>query len=206
MDISAFEKRYKSRAPALDGCRGYYAVLVPLVDVAGEPNLLFEVRAADLRRQPGEVCFPGGRVEAGESDVECALRETREELSIPESEIRVLGRLDFLYHQTGTIIYPVLAEISQKGFSLLRESPDEVAETFLVPFSRFVEEPPLLYRYSLVPDVPKDFPYDLIGFDRPYAWKGGCAEVPIYRCGSHPVWGLTGRMVMGLVREMGRDE
>ena len=205
MDISSFEKHYKNRIPNLAGCHGLYAVLVPLVDVGGEPNLLFEVRASALRRQPGEVCFPGGKVEPGEDSVSCALRETCEELDIPSKEIRVLGQLDFLYHHTGTIIYPILGAVSKKGFSMLQESPSEVAETFLVPFSYFVSNPPLLYHYALVPDVPKDFPYNLIGFDRPYAWKGGRADVPIYSCGNHAVWGLTGRIVMGLVEELGKN-
>ena len=52
------------------------------------PHLLFEVRADTLDRQPGEVCFPGGHMESGETPAACALRETEEELSIPSAAIR----------------------------------------------------------------------------------------------------------------------
>ena len=65
---------------------GQYSVLVPLVEREGGLSLLYEVRAGSLRRQPGEVCFPGGRLEGAESPEECALRETWEELGIPRAE------------------------------------------------------------------------------------------------------------------------
>lgn len=58
-------------------------MLVPLVERPEGLCLLYEVRADTLGRQPGEVCFPGGRIEGVESPEECALRETEEELSIP---------------------------------------------------------------------------------------------------------------------------
>ena len=93
--LDALRRRYGSHTPGLMGARHNYAVLCPLIEMTDGLHFLFEVRAAGLR-QAGEVCFPGGRMEPGESDVNCALRETEEELSIPRSEITVLGRSDFL--------------------------------------------------------------------------------------------------------------
>ena len=85
-----------------------YAVLVPLVERDGELYVLYEVRAAKMRRQPGEVCFPGGRIEGAETPEQCALRETQEELGIPSSAIQILGRLDFIAHRANFIMYPIL--------------------------------------------------------------------------------------------------
>ena len=78
----ALRRRYAGRAPGLLGAERACAVLCPLVETPEGPSLLYEVRAASLR-QGGEVCFPGGWMEAGEGPVQCALRETWEELSIP---------------------------------------------------------------------------------------------------------------------------
>ena len=83
MTIREFEERWRGHAPRPQGVRKEYAVLVPLVERAGEACLIFEVRAETLGRQPGEVCFPGGHMEPEEEPAGCALRETEEELGIP---------------------------------------------------------------------------------------------------------------------------
>ena len=86
--LEALYRRYESYTPGLLGLRRNYAVLCPFVERNGEPHVLLEVRAKELR-QGGEVCFPGGAMEAGETAAECALRETEEELGIPHE--RILG-------------------------------------------------------------------------------------------------------------------
>jgi len=109
----------------LDGRRSY-AVLVPLVEREDGIHVLYEVRALTLRRQPGEVCFPGGHIEAGETPEQCALRETFEELGIPEGEVQVLGRLDFIAHRANFIMYPVLGLISGATADRMRLCEAEV--------------------------------------------------------------------------------
>ena len=114
MRIKEFDKRFAGHVPKLQGSASSYAVLVPLVFRNGEAHLLFEVRSDSLGRQPGEVCFPGGRMEQGETPVQAALRETTEELSIPAEAMRPIAELDFLYHQSSSLIYPILGEIKDK--------------------------------------------------------------------------------------------
>ena len=100
-DLEHLRRRYADHVPGLLGARHSYAVLCPLVERPDGLHLLFEVRSAALHRQPGEVCFPGGRMEAGETPEQCALRETEEELAIPRQEVEVLGRPDFICNQAG---------------------------------------------------------------------------------------------------------
>ena len=66
------------------------AILLPLVTVDGRDALLFEVRSKRLEMQPGEICFPGGRIESGETPERAALRELWEELRIPSWQVTLL--------------------------------------------------------------------------------------------------------------------
>jgi 8-oxo-dGTP pyrophosphatase MutT (NUDIX family) len=71
------------------------AVLVPVLERDGEICFLFTKRPQELRRHGGQVCFPGGRIDATDADdLAAALRETEEEIGLPPGRVEVLGRLD----------------------------------------------------------------------------------------------------------------
>ena len=133
MDWEKIGIELQNREPGLMDASGRYAVLVPLIERDGELYVLYEVRAATMRRQPGEVCFPGGHIEPGETPETCALRETWEELGIPEESVKVLGRLDFIAHRANFIMYPILGMVEAGALERMNPNPDEVGETFLVP-------------------------------------------------------------------------
>ena len=198
----------EGRTPGLMDATGRYAVLVPLVKREDGWYLLYEVRARSMRRQPGEVCFPGGRMEGAESPEACALRETEEELSIPPSAVRILGRLDFIAHRANFIMYPILALVDAQAVEHMTLNPGEVDETFLVPVRHLLETEPLEYSYQLIPQPGEGFPYELIGIPRDYRWQLGGENVPVYPWEGHAIWGLTGRItrhLAALLREMGRE-
>ena len=157
MEIRDFYHTYHDHQPRLLNARGEFAVLVPLVETAQGLSLLYEVRSGGIR-QPHEVCFPGGRMEAGETPTACALRETEEELGIPASAIQVIAPLDFLYLRSDALMHPVLAGVAPSALTQMQPSPDEVADTFLVPVQWLREHPPTLYRYPLRPMIGEDFP------------------------------------------------
>lgn len=183
----------------LDGKRSY-AVLVPLVERADGLYVLYEVRAMTLRRQPGEVCFPGGHIESGETPEQCAVRETFEELGIPEQDIQVLGRLDFIAHRANFIMYPILAVISGETVNHMRPNPAEVGETFEVPLSHLLETDPIEYDYELIPSPARNFPYELLNIPKDYKWQTGSENVPVYPWQGRVIWGLTGRITRHLVQ------
>ena len=76
-ELETLRRRFGGHTPTLLGERHRYAVLCPLVEREDGLHFLYEVRARSLS-QGGEVCFPGGRMEIGESPEECALRETED--------------------------------------------------------------------------------------------------------------------------------
>ena len=196
------------RQPDLMDKRGEFSVLVPLVEGEEGLSLLYEVRARTLRSQPGEICFPGGRMEAGETPEECALRETWEELAIPPRAVHILGRLDFIAHRAGFLMHAVAAKIDREAVEHMRPSPAEVAETFFVPLDFFLKNPPLDLSYDLVPNPGTDFPYEQAGIPRDYAWRLGRETVPVYRWRDRVIWGLTGRItrnLLGYIRRLPRE-
>ena len=108
------------------------AVLVPLVRENGRLGVLFEVRSAALSWQPGDICFPGGKIELDDPDpLSAALRETQEELQVPAADIEVIGPLNYMVSPIGVMLYPFAAYI--RDISLIQPKKEEVAEIFIAP-------------------------------------------------------------------------
>ena len=198
--LKLLQEKVPAHVPGLLDGRRSYAVLVPLVEREDGIRVLYEVRAMTLRRQPGEVCFPGGHIEVGETPEQCALRETEEELGIPMDKIRVLGRLDFIAHRANFIMYPILALIDGETADRMNICEAEVGETFEVPLSHLLTTEPIEYDYELIPTPARNFPYEILNIPRDYKWQIGSENVPVYPWQGHAIWGLTGRITRHLVR------
>lgn len=200
-ELDHLRRRFAAHEPDLLGARYRCAVLCPLVERPDGLHLIYEVRANGVS-QPGEVCFPGGRMEPGETIVQCALRETNEELAIPPEEISLLGTPDFICNQSGFLLRPVLGVVSAAGFDAMSPSPDEVAEVFTVPLSFFRGTPPQAWAYDLLPQVSENFPYEAVGIPRNYRWNRGRVDIPIWYWQGHAIWGMTARLTLDLIRDL----
>ena len=88
-------EKIKTHAATLVGIRHckQFAVCIPLLETNEGYGLLFEVRSAKIDRQPGDICFPGGMLEPGETAAKAAVRETCEELLVEESSLELLGKM-----------------------------------------------------------------------------------------------------------------
>ncbi len=114
------------------------AVLVPLVDREDGMTVLLTQRTDHLNDHAGQISFPGGRLESADRDPEAgALRETEEELGIPDTSIELIGRLDTYITRTGFEVVPVVGLLAPP-FPL---EPDrfEVADVFEVPLGHLLE-------------------------------------------------------------------
>ncbi len=114
------------------------AVLVPVVNRSAGPTLMFTQRTSHLHDHAGQISFPGGRVEATDSDREAtALREAEEETGLERSRIEILGRLPEYDIMTGFRVTPVVGWV-EPPFEL-RPDPFEVEKVFEVPLEFFLD-------------------------------------------------------------------
>ena len=201
--IKDIELKLKERAPGVIGDHKFFSVIIPLVERAEELEMLFEVRASHLNTQPGDVCFPGGHMEEGETPLECALREMEEELGISSEDVEILGQFDTLYGFSGYTLYTFVAKISLQAFESMRKNSDEVEEVFAVPVSFFLNEEPIVYSLDVVSDT-EDFPFEEVGIPRRYNWRKGKNVLPIYHYHTRVIWGMTARIVHWFTKEIVR--
>ncbi|KAI5617545.1 peroxisomal coenzyme A diphosphatase NUDT7 [Silurus asotus] len=115
------------------------SVLIPLFVREGRVHVLLTVRSTQLKHNPGEVCFPGGKSDPHDRDeIDTALREALEEISLPPDGVEVVCRLCPLLNQRGLLVTPVVAFISDSFQA--SPNPDEVSEVFSVPVEWFLNE------------------------------------------------------------------
>ncbi|KAJ1820145.1 hypothetical protein GGH91_001201 [Coemansia sp. RSA 2671] len=115
------------------------AVLLLLCTEKGRPCILFEERQRRLLAHGGEVCFAGGKADSEDPTlVHTALRETREELGLDPSLVRVLGRMPPVPSKNGLLrVHPVVGVVGELGG--LRLNREEVHRAFALPVSHFYE-------------------------------------------------------------------
>jgi len=108
------------------------AVLVPIV-VHAALTVLLTQRTDGLAHHPGQIAFPGGKMEPNETPLETALREANEEIGLEAAHVEPLGHLDPYRTGTGYLIFPVVGLV-RSGFALNLDSR-EVADAFEVPLA-----------------------------------------------------------------------
>lgn len=192
------KENFSNRQPGIIGERDFrqYAVLIMMVETDEGMALLFEKRSETLNRQPGEICFPGGQLEADETPVEGALRETMEELLVTKEQLEVLGAGDLFISPYNIIIHPFIARLKNYCYQFSR---DEVAGVFTVPIRFFKENKPRKYHNFLNHELPADFPYESIPGGKNYPWHKGTYEISFYHYKEEVIWGMTARMVESAV-------
>lgn len=156
------------------------AVLIPIFEEDGEARVILTRRAAHLRSHTGEVAFPGGRLDPGESPVAAALREAAEEVGIEESAVEILGQLAPLATVSSRAgITPFVGVLAERP--VLTPNPDEVEHAFDVAFSELFDAEAFMEEW--------------------WRWPGADEERPIYffHLPDDIVWGATARMLYELL-------
>ncbi|MDE3838994.1 coenzyme A pyrophosphatase [Bacillus methanolicus] len=206
MHLELVLKKLQNRTPGILGGNRYskFAVLLPLIEKEDDLHVLFEVRAFDLRRQPGEICFPGGKMESTDrNEQQTAIRETSEELGIRLDNIKNVYPLDFMVSPYGTIIYPFVGTILDPAS--MKPNPSEVAEFFTVPISFLLNTKPDRYKVHLEVKPEENFPFHLIAGGENYNWQTQQVEELFYQYDGKVIWGLTAKVLKHFL-DVIRDE
>ena len=180
----------------------FFSVLIPFIEKDGELNLLFEVRAKDMKSDPGEICFPGGHVEPGEDPEHCALREMAEETGISQDQVTLIGPGDVLYGYANYTMYSYIGAVPYEAYQQAKIQEEEVDELFLMPVRRFMEQGYDNYVEDVRAKVAADFPYEKVGIDHNYPWRYGRWPIPVFDLGERVIWGLTAQMVISVLQTL----
>jgi len=155
------------------------ATLIPVLMVGAAPRLLLTKRSSALRHHPGQIAFPGGKAEAGDSTPEdTALREAQEEIGLPPSAVEVLGRLRQHETVTGFLITPVLGVV--RDDFVPTPEPNEVAEVFEVPLAHVLDA----RNYAV----------------QSRCWRGKQRRYYTVPYGPYYIWGATARILRGVAQ------
>ena len=161
------------------------AVLIPVIDRPASAGVILTKRSSALKHHPGQIAFPGGKVdEADDGAVGAALREAREEVGLDRRHVDVLGTLPPHETVTGFQVTPVLAVVTPDFKA--RPEPGEVAEAFEAPLDHVMNPARFLIESR--------------------RWRGERRLYFVVPWGPYYIWGATARILRALADRMSNVE
>lgn len=156
-------------------------VLIALQRYETGVQVILTKRASALKHHPGQIAFPGGKVDQTDADpVQAALREAHEEIGLPPENVEVFGTLPTHETVTGFSVTPVLARV--RDYFDPNPEPGEVEEVFSVPLSHVTNVASFQIQSR--------------------SWNGVHHQYYTVPFGPYYIWGATARILRGLAERM----
>ena len=150
------------------------AVLIPIVEHLGDLHVILTMRSSALKHHPGQIAFPGGKVEPSDaSTLAAALREADEEIGLPSDQVEILGTLPSHETVTGFTVTPVVGAV-HGDFDAFPQ-PGEVEEVFYVPLAHLQNADSFAIQSR--------------------RWRGLTRQYYTVPFGPYYIWGATARML-----------
>ncbi|WP_299792502.1 CoA pyrophosphatase [uncultured Shewanella sp.] len=168
-------------SPTVSSVLQQAAVLIAFTQIEGDTHLILTRRPGHLRHHPGQISFPGGKVEADDiTPIATALREAEEEIALTRNNVEVLGQHPRYKTFTGFEITPVFGIVKQSFKPVL--DPGEVADYFTVPLSFLLNT----------------------GNRKQYLYRRHGVEYPVYFIPykQHVIWGATAAIIEHLCKQL----
>lgn len=180
LDVEIWEADIRGEALRASGSIVDAAVLIAVVD-RPEPTVILTQRTDELPSHPGQVAFPGGKIDPGDNGpVGAALREAEEEIALPRERVELIGTTDLYLTGTGFHVTPVIGVIPS-GLDL-RPEEGEVAAIFEVPFDTLFDPD----RYA----------------ERKMEWQGLMRSYHEMYWEERRIWGVTASIILNLARRL----
>jgi 8-oxo-dGTP pyrophosphatase MutT (NUDIX family) len=156
-------------------------VLLPIIERGSGLQLILTKRSSTIRNHPGQIAFPGGRVDPGDfSHIAAALREADEEIGLPPSFVEVLGELPTHETVSNYIMHPVVGWVTQTFTPRLEEA--EVSEIFEVPLAHVLDRK----NYTIQSRI----------------WRGQTRQFYTVPYGPYYIWGATARVLRAFAEKV----
>ncbi len=155
------------------------AVLIAVTDRA-DPGVILTQRTDTMSRHPGQIAFPGGRIDPGEDVVTAALREAEEEIALPRGHVTVIGEADSYRTVTGFQVTPVIGIVPPD--LVFQPSEAEVASVFEVPLAFLLDEANHV--------------------EATLEWQGHDRHYYEIMWNERRIWGATAAMIVNLARRL----
>lgn len=173
------------------------SVIIPLVEQDNKVYVLFEMRAKHMKSQPGEISFPGGKIDRGEFPKEAAIREMCEELGIRSKDFDIITSLDLFTTHYNLLIHPFVAEVKENH--ALNINKDEVDHIFRVPLDFLLDNEPLRIDNEIYVSRNKEFPFHMIPNGENYKFKKGVYPTIFYKYNDYVIWGITAKILENFI-------
>ncbi|NVE94618.1 CoA pyrophosphatase [Altererythrobacter lutimaris] len=161
------------------------AVLIAITD-REQPGVLLTQRPNNMRDHPGQVAFPGGKIDPGEDAIAAALREAHEEIALDPAQVEVIGTTDRYQTGTGFDVTPVIAVVAPEVTETLIPSPSEVEAWFEAPLDM------LLNRGNFE--------------EHEVFWRGAMRHYLEMDYEGYRIWGVTAAIIANLSRRIDANE
>ncbi|QYJ99839.1 CoA pyrophosphatase [Shewanella psychrotolerans] len=180
MTLDEFKRRYALQvlpsddAPKTNRVLRQAAVLIALIEKEQELHLILTRRPTHLRAHPGQISFPGGKVEEQDADrIATALREAFEEIALPTQNVDILGQYPLFNTFTGFAIAPIIGIVKEDFEPIL--DPGEVDELFTVPLTFLLDPANRIVKYFTRNGT--TYPVYFISYEEYFIWGATAAMI-----------------------------